>query len=84
MAWQEMFNKFKSPVEGIPNTNALDILFICQLLPLNLLFMVTITFQDIGNIKNKSLIRNDSSIKIIRTKTLNGIVGIISVVRTLI
>ena len=46
--------------------------------------MVTIIFQAIGIIKTKSLIRNDSSIKIIRTKILNGIVGIISVVRTLI
>jgi len=41
-------------------------------------------FQAIGSIKIKSLIRNDSSIKIIRTKMLNGIVGIISEVRTLI
>ena len=41
-------------------------------------------FQAIGNIKIKSLKRNDSSMKIIRTKMLNGIVGIISEVRTLI
>ena len=40
--------------------------------------------QAIGNIKNKSLIRNDSSTKIIRTKTINGIFGIISAMRTLI
>lgn len=41
--------------------------------------MVTIIFQAIGIIKIKSLMRNDSSIKIIRTKTLNGIVGITGV-----
>ena len=28
MAWQDLFNKFKSPVEGVPNTNALDNPFI--------------------------------------------------------
>jgi hypothetical protein len=28
MAWQDFFNKFKTPVEGIPNTNALDNPFI--------------------------------------------------------
>ena len=46
--------------------------------------MVTVIFQAIGIIKIKLLMQNDSSIKITRTKMLKGIVGIISVMRTLI